>query len=210
MIHVYYCLHHHSQLITWDNPEGHCMHHSFCLAIEITLLRIKSWMKQLSPANRAANMGVSEGLAANPVLRGRAVAEGELGEHLHACACVSALSIQVLSFGKAVGTVSQSPIRPYWSACQSFSETHLAMTSRSLIRISAWNHQIANPSQITEGMRLCSENLYINHLPGVLWNQADEERMKRKTVTSHTGGIFGKNTSGKHHCWRFKAAGTHH
>lgn len=70
-------------------------------------------MKQLSPANRAANMGVSEGLAANPVLRGRAVAEGELGEHLHACACVSALSIQVLSFGKAVGTVSQSPIRPY-------------------------------------------------------------------------------------------------
>lgn len=45
-------------------------------------------MKQLSPANRAANMGVSEGLAADPVLRGRAVAEGELGEHLHACVCV--------------------------------------------------------------------------------------------------------------------------
>lgn len=33
-------------------------------------------------------MGVSEGLAADPVLRGRAVAGGELGEHLHACACV--------------------------------------------------------------------------------------------------------------------------
>lgn len=34
-------------------------------------------------------------------------------------------------------------------------------------------------------MRLCSEDLYINHLPGVLWNQTDEERMERKTVTSH-------------------------
>ena len=45
-------------------------------------------MKQLSPANRAANMGVSEGLATDPVLRGSAVAGGELREHLHACACV--------------------------------------------------------------------------------------------------------------------------
>lgn len=34
-------------------------------------------------------------------------------------------------------------------------------------------------------MRLCSENLYINHLPGVLWNQADEGRTERKAVTSH-------------------------
>jgi len=42
-------------------------------------------MKQLSLANRAANMGVSEGLAADPVLRGSAVAGGELREHLHAC-----------------------------------------------------------------------------------------------------------------------------
>lgn len=49
-------------------------------------------MKQLSPANRAVNMGVSEGLAADPVLRGRAVAEGVLGEHLHAHVCVCALS----------------------------------------------------------------------------------------------------------------------
>lgn len=73
----------------------------------------------------------------------------------------------------------------YWSACQCFCETHLDMTSRSLIRTSAWNHQVANPSQITEEMRLCSENLYLNHLPGVLWNQTDEGRMERKTVTSH-------------------------
>lgn len=96
------------------------------------------------------------------------------------------LSIQVLPFGKAVGTVSRSPInQAYWSACWCFCETHLAVTSRSLIRISAWNHQVANPSQITEGMRLCSKNLYINHLPGVLWNQADEGRTERKTVISH-------------------------
>lgn len=96
------------------------------------------------------------------------------------------LSIQVLPFGKAVGTVSRSPInQAYWSACWCFCETHLAVTSRSLIRISAWNHQVANPSQITEGMRLCSKNLYINHLPGALWNQADEGRTERKTVISH-------------------------
>lgn len=45
-------------------------------------------MEQLSLANRAANMGVPEGLAADPVLRGSAVAGGEPREHLHACACV--------------------------------------------------------------------------------------------------------------------------
>lgn len=45
-------------------------------------------MKQLSPVNRAANMGASEGLAADRVLSSRAVAEGELEEYLHVCECV--------------------------------------------------------------------------------------------------------------------------
>lgn len=34
-------------------------------------------------------------------------------------------------------------------------------------------------------MRLCSENLCINHLPGAPWNQAVEGRTERLTVTSH-------------------------
>lgn len=42
-------------------------------------------MKQLSLANRAANKGVSKGLAADPMLRGSAIGGGELGEHLHVC-----------------------------------------------------------------------------------------------------------------------------
>lgn len=85
----------------------------------------------------------------------------------------------------------------YWSACRCFCETHLAVTSRSLIRISAWNHQVANPSQITEGMRLCSKNLYIKHLPGVLWNQADEGRMERQWLH-----ITYKRDIWKKHIWK--------
>ena len=67
-------------------------------------------MKQLSLANRAANKGVFEGLAAESVLIGSTVGKGELGEHLHACVCL--FSTQVSSFQKAVGIVSQSPIKP--------------------------------------------------------------------------------------------------
>lgn len=50
------------------------MHHSFCLAIEITLLRIKKLNETAEPGKqRAANQGVSERLAAESMLTGSTV-----------------------------------------------------------------------------------------------------------------------------------------
>lgn len=79
-----------------------------------------------------------------------------------------------------------------WSACLCFGGTHLAVPSRSLIRISAWNHQVAKPSQITEGMRLCSKNFYINNFPAELWRQTHEGGTEGRTPQSIQKGYLEK------------------